>query len=271
MKIRLLVKVWAASMLAFTFAVILWACQKEKYSDDTIGVQIACSQEMENYVVAGYEMQAALEELQKALNTIDFSKLEITRDADGKQVTHLPIQSLAFEAKLRQFNDRKRALQRRYPQIISLDSETRSGIVATCVQKSETVGTKLLDLGINIYQPRTKRQDPEGLDEERLMDSLGRYTASPTNVEAMFFGHDNGLFDIHIDSSNTRYGATPPGIVTNGGKYYWRNGSYPNSPINTIGHTHFGNDSIPSHTDSIATRLPGVRYVIFQGGAFHDF
>lgn len=272
MKTHLPLKILSVSLLAVATAIVLWACQKEKYPDDMIDTQIASSAEMENYIVAGYELQAALNEFQKAMNAIDWSQMHYVKDEDGHEVMHLPVQSLIFEAKLNQFNDKKDILQRKYRRLTSYSQEKCEDIIQYCLKNSVMVSTKLLDMGIDIYLPTTKfMDDPEGLNQTALMDSLGRYTADTSHVEAMFFGHDNGYYDIHIDSANTRYEANPPGIVTNGGKYYWRGGSYPNSPINTIGHTHFGNDSIPSHTDSIATRLPGIRYVIFQGGTFHDF
>ena len=190
--------------------VILWACQKEKYPDENIDAEIARSAEMENYIVAGYELQAALNEFQKTMNAIDWSQMHYVKDENGNEVMHLPVQSLIFEAKLNEFNDKKNILQRKYRRLTSYSQEKCEDMIQYCLENSVTVNTKLLDMGINIFQPITKfMDDPEELNEAALLDSMGRYTASPTNVEAMFFGHDNGLFDIHIDSSNTRYGATP--------------------------------------------------------------
>lgn len=94
MKTRLQVKVMAASLLAVGAAVVLWACQKEKYPDDAIDAQIAESVEMENYIVAGYELQTALVEFQKTMNSIDWSQMHYVKDEDGHEVMHLPVKAL---------------------------------------------------------------------------------------------------------------------------------------------------------------------------------
>lgn len=120
MKTGLLAKVWAASLLAVGAALILWACQKEKYPDDTIDVQIAKSAEMENYIIAGYELQAALVEFQKEMNKVDFSKLEFVSGTDGKLVMRVPIPHQNFIEKLKALNLNRSALQCRFPESAGL-------------------------------------------------------------------------------------------------------------------------------------------------------
>lgn len=266
----LLLKVLPAGLSAVLAGIVLWACQKEKYPDDTIDAEIAASVEMEEYVVAGYELQAALTEFQQAMNATDWSQMHYVQDEDGREVMRLPVQSLVFEAKLNRFNEKKELLQRKYRRLTSYSPEQCEALIQNCLDNSVQVATKLLDMGFNVYLPRTKAI-LEPFTEESLIDSLRRYVTNPNHVEALFVGYENHRYDIYVSDSNTRYSAWPPNIVQNGNRYFWRGGSQPNSPINLIGHTHFGNDSIPSSVDSSAIRLPGVRYVIFTNGEFRDF
>lgn len=147
MKTRLLVKVMAASLLAVGAALILWACQKEKYPEDKIDTQIASSAEMENYIVAGYELQAALVEFQKELNKVDFSKLEFVSGTDGKLVMRVPIPHQNFIEKLKALNMNRSALQSRFPELAGFALERRNSIIGSCIACSMTVATKLLDTG----------------------------------------------------------------------------------------------------------------------------
>lgn len=253
MKRHLLCKLSAVSLFVAACCFVLWACQKEVFSDNGIDAQIAASPEMENYIIAGYEMQAALNEFQQALNKIDWSTLSWVKDADGHEVFQLPIQSLNFETKLRQFNDIKDKLQHKFPQLLTFSADRSETVIETCVERSVAVNVTLLDQGINIFIPRTKQRGPElrdPLTKDGLMELLAAWTSSPT-VEAMFIGYRNGRYDMYVDSRNDLQNAYPPNIVENGGNYYWRGGGNPNSPINLIGHTHFGNDSIPSYRDTL--------------------
>lgn len=100
----------AAAIASIGSMLIVSACQKEQYPDDTIELQIAKSAEMENYIVAGYELQAALNEFQKELNKVDFSKLEFVPGKDGKLVMRVPIPHQNFIKKLKALNMNRSAL-----------------------------------------------------------------------------------------------------------------------------------------------------------------
>lgn len=124
---------------------------------------------------------------------------------------------------------------------------------------------------VDVHRPGTKALTPEdSYNQNELIQFLAAWTAIPT-VEALFIRYQNGKNDIYIDSRNTIKYAYPPKIVRNCDKYYWRGGNNPQSPINLIGHTHFGNDSLPSQDDLNATRLPGVDNVFYWNGTFRKF
>lgn len=166
---------------------------------------------------------------------------------------------------------KKDILQRRYRRLVSCSQEQCEKMIRQCLRNSTTVNTKLLNLGINISVPTKRPEGPEGFNKEYLLVLLEQYVTDPNHAEALFIGYDNQRYDIYISDKNTRWLAYPPNIVQNGTHYYWREGSQPQSPINLIGHTHFGNDTIPTSVDSMANRLPGVRYVIYINGQFKEF
>lgn len=271
MKAHLLVKVWAASMLAFTFAVILWACQKEKYPDDTIDTQIAKSAEMENYIVAGYELQIALNEWQKAMDAIDWSNLSFVTDEEGREVAHLPVSNLVLEAKLEQFNNCKSALQRKYPQVKVLSLEKSYDIVWTCVQRSEVVAMRLLDLGININQPQTRPYLLEGDIYDGSFGFLSTWAKDTNNVEAIRLGFANGHSLTYVNGGNTVDSCFLPHRVRDGNAYF---PDYPSSPIRSIIHTH--NDNMihkPSDADYTGKidSVNNIEYGIFWRDSVYKY
>ena len=268
MKTRLPLKVAVASLLTVIVAVILWACQKEKYPDENIDAEIARSAEMENYIVAGYELQAALNEWQNVLNAIDFSKLEFVPDADGKLVMHVPVQSLVFDAKLRALNTSRSVLQSRYPELASFVSARRQDIIESCISNSVVVNTKLLDMGINIFQPMTRRIRPELFDDSMLF--LNEWTTNNHHyVEAVIVVYRDGSSSIYIDPRNTYKESHYPGIRpgSDGLFYYPEGGS--NSAILFVGHTHLS-DGDPSATDR-ATAVDGLREAVYYNGNFYAY
>lgn len=236
MKTRLQVKVMAASLLAVGAAVVLWACQKEKYPDDAIDAQIAKSVEMENYIVAGYELQTALVEFQKELNKVNFSKLEFVPNAEGIMSIQLPIQSLVFEAKLNALNNQKRELHRKFPQLVSFTSERRESIIESCIANSVIVSTKLLDMGINIFQPMTKRMIEPWMDSEDYR-FLGNWIAYSGDryVEVMMIVFADGHTTTYGSPNNTPINAELPTYYRGGNRYFLHDDS---SPIRVLIHTH---------------------------------
>ena len=265
-KLRLWIPV-AAAIVSIGSVLVFTGCQKEKYSDDNIDAEIAQSSEMENYIVAGYELQAALNEWQNSLNAIDFSKLEFVPDADGKLVMHMPVQSLVFDAKLRALNTSRSVLQSRYPELASFVSERRQDIIESCISNSVVVNTKLLDMGINIFQPMTRRIRPELFDDSMLF--LNEWTTNNHHyVEAVIVVYRDGSSSIYIDPSNTYNQSTYPGITQEGDLFYYRGGGS-NSPILFVGHTHLS-DGEPSAKDR-STAVDGLREAVYYNGNFYAY
>ena len=274
MRAHLHVKVWAASLLAVGAALILWACQKEKYPDENMDAEIAQSAEMENYIVAGYELQAALNEFQNELSKVDFSKLEFVPDTDGKSVMHLPFQTLDFDTKLRTLNERKQVLQSRFPELASFASERREGIIESCIAKSVVVSTKLLDMGINVFQPMTKRMIEPWMDSEdfRFLINWSAYSGD-RYVEAMMIVFADGRTTTYIGPGNTPISASLPYVKSNGNAYFANDRT---SPIRALIHTHSAIHGIapePSAED-LSGKIKGVdniTYGILYQGTVREY
>lgn len=266
MKTRLLIKVMAASLLAVGAALILWACQKEKYPDENLDAEITRSAVMENYIVAGYELQIAMKEFQKEISKVNFSKLEFTPNEEGIMRIQLPVQSLIFEARLNAFNDRKRELYRHFPQLASFSPERRESILESCVSNSVTVSTKLLDMGINIMTPSTKGFYPEPwLDG---MDWLNDWMGDSSYVEAHAIFFDDGSCVILVDPRNTAGSANITVNLKSDGQWYHESS---NRPIFILGHTH-QSGWYPSQQDMDNCRkTPGLRRAIYHNGELREY
>lgn len=264
MKKKILISMFFAAVAAI--AVIAVSCQKEKHPDEELSVAIASSSEMEEYIVSGYELQAAAKEFEKALNQVDWSKLSFVKDEDGREVMRLPVQSLNFETKLRQFNGRKGALQKRYPQVVSMPLETCSHIIRSCVQRSETVSAKLLDMGINVFQPMTKIR-PEGFEDG--MDFLDGWMGTPNYVEAMMVVYRDGSSAIYVDPSNT-YNQSHISLEHRGGLYYYPQGGS-SSPILFLAHTHQSGPNPSPEDYASAGQTPGLMEAIYYNGNLYGY
>lgn len=252
-------KILSVSLLAIVAGAIFWACQKEKFPEDIPDAQIVASLEMEEYIVAGYELRSALNEMQQELKKIDFSKLEFVRDAEGKLVMHLPVQCRGFEVKLKAFNEKKYKLLQKFPQLSSFASNRRMKIIGTCIQNSVPVSTTLLNMGIDICIS-TKRPGMETFDDSMLF--LSEWVGNnPHYVEAVIIVYRDGSSCIYIDPTNTYKSSTYPPLqhVNGTDLFYYRDGGS-DSPILFIGHTHLSGGE-PSAKDC-ETAIDGLREAV---------
>ncbi len=267
MKKRLLTITFVC-LLTVVGGLIFWGCEKQNYVDDeALSAAIASSSEMEEYIIAGYEMHAALKEFEQVLNSIDFSKLDFVPDTDGKLVMRLPIQSLTFEARLGKFNDKKSALRKRYPQIASMPRETCNNMIRTCVQKSVRVSSKLLDMNVSVFQPNTKIR-PESFEDS--MEFLSGWMGVSNYVEAVIIVYRDGSSSIYIDPRNTPTTSYyPPLSHVNGTDLFYYPGGGNSSPILFIGHTHQSGPD-PSAVDC-QTAIDGLIEAIYYDGNFYPF
>ncbi len=262
MKKQLLFQILSVGIVVLTACLILWACQKEKYPND-IDARIAASPEMEAYIVAGYELQAARNEIQQELNKIDFSKLEFVREADGRLVMHLPTdQAFSFETKLKKLNVTKGVLQSRFPELSAFSLLRSEKIITSCIENSVTVSSTLLNLGFDISLPTKRPGGPEGFEDGMLF--LENWVRNPNYVEAMMVVYRDGSSAIYVDPRNTSTQSHITLERTNGLYYYREGGS--DSPILFLAHTHQSGPR-PSAEDLIEMKkYPGLIGAVYYDG-----
>jgi hypothetical protein len=83
-----------------------------RYDDESSGSMdnnIVNSVELEEYIIAASDFKQSLAIFEKEINNVDFSKLEVSYDTDGRKITRLPASfaSIKIEEKLQIFNEKK--------------------------------------------------------------------------------------------------------------------------------------------------------------------
>lgn len=147
-------------------------------------------------------------------------------------------------------------------------------ILKVCINESETVNTRLLEMDIFIFQPKTKQGGEDfGLnpfDRNSMIDSLSRLVISPNYTEAFYFGYPNGNFYIYVAPNSTDSSATMT-LGRNNGYMYWTNGHMSTISVEIFGHTH-QNSTRPSGADyDVKNQFPNTTHTIFYDGRLNKF
>lgn len=198
---KTLFKVVSVGALTIAMLVTCWSCKKEDNptSDKELAALIARSQEMEDYIVAGYELEKIMQEWEEAMANIDFDNPDYV-DENGYHVIKLPVSLEDIQAKSDKFNACKTALQKKYPQVITMSAEQCYSIVEACMKDSETIGDKLLALGINVFMTTTKViSDDQKLsfDQQFLAKHLGNHN----HVEVVLMQLEDGHREVYLNTT----------------------------------------------------------------------
>ncbi|MDR2037532.1 MAG: hypothetical protein LBQ60_06375 [Bacteroidales bacterium] len=269
----------AMLLSAFVFSCSLFFAGCGKEEDEPLNEDILNSPELEEYIVAGADFKRSVDIFTGGLNKIDFSTLEVTYDADGRKVIHLPaalVGSVDIEEKIGVFNEKKEILQNKFPQIADFSLKLRKNYIRQSIQSSLNVKNKLLDLGISLSRPLLKSGTVENWTGQEdmvfLYSYLSSWVSSPDYVELYIIAYEDGSFSTWIDDRNT----TNKTHITvsenpNTGKYYFSEGGI-NSPISWVAHTHRDKPCASKEDKeegiTAQTGLPG--YIYYQGG-FYDY
>lgn len=259
-------KILFSGALAIATLILCWACQKEQYPDDNCDAQIAASKEMESYIINGFQMQSALDAMQKEFDKVDFTTLKFEKGEDGKMVMHLPINNTTFEQQLLLFNQSKDALTHKYPQLASFSEDRQAQIIRACFKQSVSVNTALLELNINTFAASKAILE----DYESSLLFLQQWVRSSNYVEAVIVVYRDGSSSIYIDPRNDATTSYYPPLQHVEGTdlfYYPAGGS--NSPILFIGHTHQSGPD-PSQVDK-QTAIDGLKETIYYNGNFYPY
>ncbi len=239
-------------------------CEKE-HTANSLDPAIANSPELEAYVIAGYDLQQSIIDLRAYFSTIDLSKLEWVEE-DGRMVMHLPGFPPRIEDKVAAFNDEKSILLKKFPQITSFPLSLRGDYVQYCTQNSVTVNDKLFDLGINVYQLRTKARIDEWMG---IFNFLDGHMGSDDYVEVVIIGYADGGCFIYKHGSNTSTRARYPMFSrgSDGMAYYPEGGN--NSAVIMVAHTH--RDSSTASPQDKEVRYTEFAEAIYYNGSFYRY
>lgn len=230
------------------------------------------SLELEEYIIAGIDLQESITVFAKELSKVDFSKLETIIDSDGNEVRSLPsfMRSIEIEQKTLVFNTKKAELFKKYPQLISLDLDEFANYVDCCINESVKVNDYFLENSITTYLPLTKSSFGESYDNmNSLVGHLYNWTFSPNYVEVYIVFYKNGSSRVISDSRNTPNNCYIS-LQRRNGNYYYPTYSSSNE-IRSIAHTHRGS-SRPSGNDmQVKQSNPGLPVSIFYNGSFHSY
>jgi hypothetical protein len=80
------------TVIAICVACFMTGCQKDTYFENTpIENEIVNSIELEEYIIAASDFKQTLAVFEKEISKVDFSKLEVTYDTDGREIMRLPV------------------------------------------------------------------------------------------------------------------------------------------------------------------------------------
>lgn len=244
-------------------ASVMVGCQQEDdiYNQTQTELLDNVSFELEEYMIAGLDYQYALNIFNSEIKNIDFSKLNTFQDPERNTIVNIPT-SVSIEEKAKIFNEKKKQLLDKCPQIISFSSQTRRDYFQQRMQNSSNISKKMLDLGIHINQPRLKGFSYESFSNNDHCTYLDSQIASTGYVEIVLMVFEDGTSVAYIDDTFTSTTCNYPPLAKQNGKWYWS--GYSSSAISYIAHTHrYSSSPSPSDYDY---NYPGLQQGIYTSG-----
>ena len=229
-------------MFIVTCCFVFNGCEKDDIELKPLDKVILNSSELEEYIIAGADLQHSLAVFKSRLNKIDFSKLEVTYDAEGRKVVHLSpnlVGNFRIEEKVQMFNDKKEAIQKKFPQFVSFREAEAKKYFQKSIENSVNVMGEFLKLGINISGPKLKSGNESWYGDENLvyMNSyLYNWINSANYVELYIIYYADGTFGTYQNPGATSSWTSITYTVSNGQMYFPEGGS--SSAVTSIGHTH---------------------------------
>jgi len=267
-KIKLFLALAFVGMIAL--GITVQSCSKEEYEPVVLDEEILNSSELEEFIVAGADLQQSLAIFTDGLNQIDFSTLEVITHAEGKESIHLPSsfwKSIRIEEKLQIFNEKKEVLIRKIPQFTACREDIQKKYLNACVNNSVNVQGEFLKLGIKSSRPLLKGGTLEswsGEDLYALIYFLVSWMSSSNYVELFILSYTNGTYGTWVDDRNTPLKCHASFNRINDTWYHQGNA------VSWVAHTH-SNDSCASPEDkyNATNKTPGLpSYIYYQGGYY---
>jgi hypothetical protein len=259
--------VTALLSLVITLTITFTGCYKESDTEfeDSVTDIIANSPELEDYIMADIEFQEAFNIFNTEIKNIDFSKLSNAQNAEENSVLYIPT-SVCIESKANLLNEKKKLLISAYPQLNSFSPEVRQKCFQQALENSPTLSRKILESGINIYQPRLKGGSVEFLNKDNFLPYLAQRVGSSDYVEVIILIFKDGTVMAYTDYNATPYSSSIT-LYQNPttGEYYTP--YYAFSTVKTHIHTHTSGPEASS-TD-IQNKKSGIEYKIYYSGSIN--
>jgi hypothetical protein len=239
-------------------------CQQEDDFQDQKSLLENVSLELEEYIMAGLDFQHTVNTFNDEIKKIDFSKLNIHLDSKGNKTVYIPT-SVSIEEKARVFNEKKRLVLEKCPEIASFSSKTMNNYFQESIQNSVNINNKMLELGISADKPRLKKGTVENFDNsDDYCAYLAEYVNSANYVETFLVVFEDGSAITYTDNRNTSSTCYDPGFSQSGDQWYVN--GYPNKPVSYVAHTHVNSDT-PSPADiTFRDDHPGLNTAIYYSG-----
>ena len=265
------------SLLSFTLIMVvslgifMQGCNME---EELLDENLINSPELEEFIIAGADFDRSFTIFEEELSKIDFSKLEVSYDADGRKVMRFPAGSMSvrIEEKINSFNEKKEKLLKKHPQVISFTSEKTKKHISECTKSSLKVSSKFLELGYNASRPLLKGGTIENFSGyNAIRDYLCWYILQPNFIELYIVVLTDGTYMIYLDDRNTyKTSHLPLDKITNhttGTITYTFPTGGSNTPVAWVAHTH-QYSSNPGDGD---TAHPGLNTFIWYDGELHQY
>jgi hypothetical protein len=258
-----------AVIIAFVASGLMAGCQKEENVYNSPDLLDNSSLEIEEYIIAGLDYQHTLNLFNKEIQTIDFLKLSTHQDSQGNMIVNIPI-SVSIEEKILIFNEKKKLLLEKCPQIASLAPETICNYFQGVARNSSNITRKILDLGLDINTPRLKKGTVETFNNSsEYYTYLASYVNNSNYVETFIVIFTNGTAITYTDNRNTSSTCYSPGFTQSNGQWYVN--GYPDKPVARVAHTHIYSNT-PSPADiAFKNNHPGLSTGIYYSGAIYSY
>ena len=260
------------SLLSFTLIMVvslgifMQGCNME---EELLDENLINSPELEEFIIAGADFDRSFTIFEEELSKIDFSKLEVSYDADGRKVMRLPAGSMSvrIEEKINSFNEKKEKLLKKHPQVASFTLEKTKKYISECTKSSLKVSSKFLELGYNASRPLLKDGTIESFsDYNALRDYLCWWINQSNYVELVIFLCTDGTCMTYLDELATVKNSWFPGMDFNNGVY-----TYNSKQISGMAHTHLNSSEAGKKDEAARDSRPGLNHYIWYDGGLYDF
>lgn len=246
--------------------------------ENTVNGDIKESVEMEEYILAGLDLQYSLNQFKEELKGIDMLALKPTLDAQGNLVITIP-GKINIEEKTKDFNLKKKTLLDKYPELKRMKSVKRFDHIKETADNSLKIAKALMEFEHNNNPPRLRSTPIEFAfnnfaDESEAFAFLNAQIGSADYVEVTLVVFENGNIMTVISNQNTAYDAVVH-YGRSGEKWYLLdenfNHVYSQSPIAYAAHTHRLPDPASPKDIEAQAAHPGLpMYIYHYGGLMYD-